>query len=106
MKTPLCDLLGVEYPIVQTGMGWVAGSKLAAATSNAGAFGILASATMDYAELVATIVATKQRTDKPFGVNLRTDAPDIDKRVDLLISERIKVASFAMAPRADIVKTL
>jgi NAD(P)H-dependent flavin oxidoreductase YrpB (nitropropane dioxygenase family) len=106
MRTPLCDLLGIEHPIVQTGMGWVAGSRLAAATSNAGGFGILASATMDYPELVAAIAATKLRTDKPFGVNLRTDATDIDKRIELLINEGIKVASFAMAPRADLCKRL
>ena len=106
MRTPLCDLLGVRYPIVQTGMGWVAGPRLAAATANAGALGILASATMDLEELRRAIAEMKQRTQAPFGVNLRTDSPDIDQRVDLLINERVKVASFAMAPRADLVKRL
>jgi NAD(P)H-dependent flavin oxidoreductase YrpB (nitropropane dioxygenase family) len=106
MRTPLCDLLGVRYPIVQTGMGWVAGPRLAAATSNAGGLGILASATMDLPELAAAIVEMKERTDAPFGVNLRTDSADIDDRVKLLIDQRVKVASFAMAPRADLVKRL
>ena len=106
MRTPLCDLLGVRHPIVQTGMGWVAGPRLAAATANAGAMGILASATMSLDELRAAVAEMKQRTQAPFGVNLRTDAPDILQRVDLLIEQQVKVASFAMAPRADLVKRL
>jgi NAD(P)H-dependent flavin oxidoreductase YrpB (nitropropane dioxygenase family) len=106
LHTPLCDLLGVRYPIVQTGMGWVAGARLAAATSNAGGLGILASATMDLAQLRDAIAEMKQRTRQPFGVNLRTDSADIDDRCKLLIDERVKVASFAMAPRADLVKRL
>ena len=106
MRTPLCDLLGVRYPIVQTGMGWVAGPRLAAATSNAGGLGILASATMDLAELKTAIAELKQRTQAPFGVNLRTDSADINDRVALLIDEGVKVASFAMAPRAEMVKRL
>jgi NAD(P)H-dependent flavin oxidoreductase YrpB (nitropropane dioxygenase family) len=106
LHTPLCDLLGVKVPIVQTGMGWVAGPRLAAATSNAGGLGILASATMDLAQLREAIVEMKQRTQQPFGVNLRTDSADIDDRCKLLIDEHVKVASFAMAPRADLVKWL
>ena len=51
LHTALCDLVGVRYPIVQTGMGWVAGPRLVAATANAGGLGILASATMTYDEL-------------------------------------------------------
>ena len=46
LKTPLTELVGIEHPVVQTGMGWVAGARLVAATSNAGGLGILASATM------------------------------------------------------------
>ncbi len=106
MRTPLCDLLGVRCPIVQTGMGWVAGPRLAAATSNAGGLGILASATMNLDELRAAVTEMKSRTQKSFGVNLRTDSPDIIERVELLITERVKVASFAMAPRADLVARL
>jgi NAD(P)H-dependent flavin oxidoreductase YrpB (nitropropane dioxygenase family) len=106
LHTPLCDLLGVKYPIVQTGMGWVAGARLAAATSNAGGLGILASATMDLAQLRDAIAEMKQRTRQPFGVNLRTDSVDIDDRCKLLMDEGVKVASFAMAPRADLVQRL
>lgn len=106
LRTPLLDLLGCRYPIVQTGMGWVAGPRLVSATSNAGAFGIIASATMTYEELVAAIAETKQRTSAPFGVNLRADADDIRQRLDLLVAEGIPVASFAQAPKKDLIEFL
>ena len=73
LRTSLCDLVGVQYPIVQTGMGWVAGPKLVSATANAGALGIIASATMDFEQLKQSIAEVKSRTSKPFGVNLRAD---------------------------------
>jgi hypothetical protein len=106
LHTPLLDLLGCRYPIVQTGMGWVAGPKLVSATSNAGAFGIIASATMTYEELVVAIADTKRRTSAPFGVNLRADADDIRQRLDLLIAQGIPVASFAQAPKKDLISYL
>jgi NAD(P)H-dependent flavin oxidoreductase YrpB (nitropropane dioxygenase family) len=106
LRTPLCDLVGVRYPVVQTGMGWVAGPRLVAATAQAGALGILASATMTLEELGAAIKEVKSRTDEPFGVNLRTDATDVDAKVQLIVEEKVKVASFAQAPRLDVVRKL
>jgi NAD(P)H-dependent flavin oxidoreductase YrpB (nitropropane dioxygenase family) len=106
LRTPACDLLGVRYPIVQTGMGWVAGARLTAATSAAGGLGILASATMTYEQLSSAIRSVRERTDRPFGVNLRTDHAEIDRFVDLLVREHILVASFAQAPNAAIVSKL
>jgi NAD(P)H-dependent flavin oxidoreductase YrpB (nitropropane dioxygenase family) len=106
IHTRLCDLVGVEHPIVQTGMGWVAGPRLASATSSAGALGILAAATMGLDQLRVAIKDVKERTERPFGVNLRTDQDDVIERVEVLIAEGVKVASFAMAPRADLVKRL
>jgi len=106
LTTPLLDLLGSKYPIVQTGMGWVAGPKLVSATSNAGAFGIIASATMTYDELVVAIAETKKRTTAPFGVNMRADADDIMDRLKLLVAEGIPVASFAQAPKKDLIEYL
>jgi NAD(P)H-dependent flavin oxidoreductase YrpB (nitropropane dioxygenase family) len=106
LHTPLCDLLGVRYPIVQTGMGWVAGPRLVSATANAGGLGILASATMDLDQLRRAIAEVKARTSEPFGVNLRADAPDAAQRCDLLISEGVRVASFALAPKADLIARL
>ncbi|MFC4004775.1 NAD(P)H-dependent flavin oxidoreductase [Prauserella oleivorans] len=106
LDTALTRLAGVRYPIVQTGMGWVAGPRLVSATAEAGGLGILASATMTYDELAAAIAEVKKRTDKPFGVNLRADAEDAGRRVDLLIAEDVRVASFALAPREEMIAKL
>ena len=106
LHTAACELFGVRYPIVQTGMGWVSGPELTAATANAGGLGILASATMGYAELAAAIDRTRELTSRPFGVNLRADAADAGRRVDLLISAEVKVASFALAPRPELIARL
>ncbi|HEY6557674.1 MAG TPA: nitronate monooxygenase [Polyangiaceae bacterium] len=104
LHTRLCTLLGIEYPIVQTGMGWVSGARLTAATSEAGGLGILGSATMNLAELENAIARVKQRTKKPFGVNLRSDQPDVKDRAALMIREGVKVASFAQAPNKDLIR--
>lgn len=101
ISTALTRLTGVTHPIVQTGMGWVAGAQLVTATAKAGALGLLASATMTTAELESQIVKVKSRTDEPFGVNLRADAGDANDRIDLLIRHGVKVASFALAPQRD-----
>ncbi len=106
LRTSVCELFGVDVPIVQTGMGWVAGARLVSATSNAGALGILASATMDFAELRTAVADVRSRTDRPFGVNMRADAHDIDERVALLIDEGVRVASFAQAPKEALISRL
>lgn len=106
LRTKLCELTGVRYPIVQTGMGWVAGPRLVAATAAAGALGILASATMTLDDLAAAITEVKARTDAPFGVNMRTDAADSAARVELLVESQVRVASFAQAPSPDMVQRL
>ncbi|HET9731153.1 MAG TPA: nitronate monooxygenase [Acidimicrobiales bacterium] len=106
LHTPACDLLGIRYPIVQTGMGWVAGARLTAATSAAGGLGIIASATMTYEQLAAAIEDVKERTDRPFGVNLRSDHAEINRLVDLIASRGVRVASFAQAPNAALISRL
>jgi len=106
LKTPLTDLIGIEHPVVQTGMGWVAGARLVSATSNAGGLGILASATMTIDELATAIRKVKATTDKPFGVNIRADGADAPDRVDLMIREGVKVASFALAPKQELIAKL
>lgn len=106
LRTPLCDLFGIEHPIVQTGMGWVAGPRLAQATSNAGGLGILAGATLTPEQFAPAVRDIKERTDKPFGVNLRADAPDLEDRCDVLVREGVRVASFASPPPERVVKML
>lgn len=106
LRTRLTDLVGVRHPIVQTGMGWVAGPSLVSGTANAGGLGILASATMTLHELEAAILEVKGRTDQPFGVNLRADAGDAGDRCQLLIDHGVKVASFALAPKPELIAKL
>ncbi len=106
LTTPLTELVGVKHPVVQTGMGWVAGPRLVSGTANAGGLGILASATMTHEELEKAIVEVKGRTDQPFGVNLRADAADAPARCDLLIEYGVKVASFALAPKPELIAKL
>ncbi|MFI1828632.1 NAD(P)H-dependent flavin oxidoreductase [Streptomyces sp. NPDC020412] len=106
METALTRLTGIRHPIVQTGMGWVAGPRLVSATANAGALGILASATMTADELRHAVREVAARTDAPFGVNLRADATDARERVRIIIDEGVRVASFALAPSRDLIAEL
>ncbi|WP_240434624.1 nitronate monooxygenase [Streptomyces sp. YIM 130001] len=106
MATALTELTGVRYPIVQTGMGWVAGPRLVSASANAGALGILASATMTVEQLRTAVREVKSRTDAPFGVNLRADAGDAGDRVDVIVEQGVRVASFALAPSQELIGRL
>lgn len=106
LRTPLTELVGIRYPIVQTGMGWVAGPRLVSATAEAGALGILASATMTVEQLRAAVREVKSRTQAPFGVNLRADAGDARERIRILVDEGVKVASFALAPSKELIAEL
>lgn len=106
LRTRFCDLVGIEAPIVQTGMGWVAGARLVSATAEAGGLGIIASATMTLRELDEAIVAVKERTERPFGVNMRADANDATERVSMLIDSGVRVASFAQAPAPELIDRL
>jgi NAD(P)H-dependent flavin oxidoreductase YrpB (nitropropane dioxygenase family) len=106
LSTRLTELVGIRYPVVQTGMGWVATPQLAAATSAAGGLGILAAATMSLDELRRAVKEVRERTDASFGVNMRADQADVTERVDLLVREGVRVASFAMAPKRDLIKRL
>ncbi|MFI9045887.1 NAD(P)H-dependent flavin oxidoreductase [Streptomyces sp. NPDC053427] len=106
MVTPLTKLVGVRHPIVQTGMGWVAGPRLVSAAAHAGALGILASATMTPGQLRAAVREVAARTDAPFGVNLRADAGDAAERVAVIVEEGVRVASFALAPSRELIARL
>jgi NAD(P)H-dependent flavin oxidoreductase YrpB (nitropropane dioxygenase family) len=106
VRTPLTELLGIRYPVVQAAMGYVSGPRLAAAVSDAGGLGLIASATMSLAELEKAIEETAGRTPHPFGVNLRADAPDAAERVRLIVARRVPVASFAQAPKPELIAAL
>jgi NAD(P)H-dependent flavin oxidoreductase YrpB (nitropropane dioxygenase family) len=106
LQTRFCALAGVALPIVQTGMGWVSGARLTAATSAAGGLGILAAVTMTADELRTAVREVKERTDNPFGVNFRADQPDLAERIAFVAGEDAKVVSFAGAPTKDAIARL
>jgi NAD(P)H-dependent flavin oxidoreductase YrpB (nitropropane dioxygenase family) len=106
IRTALTGLLGIRYPVVQAAMGYVSGPRLAAAVSDAGGLGLIASATMSLAELEKAIEETAGQTAGPFGVNLRADAPDAAERVRLIVTGRVPVASFAQAPKPELIAAL
>jgi NAD(P)H-dependent flavin oxidoreductase YrpB (nitropropane dioxygenase family) len=103
LRTRFCDLVGCRLPVVQTGMGWVSGANLTAATSAAGGFGILAAVTMSPDQLRTAVRGVKERTDAPFGVNFRADQPDLAERVAFVVAEGVRLVSFAGAPTKDAV---
>lgn len=106
LRTRFCDLVGCRIPVVQTGMGWVSGASLTAATSGAGGFGILAAVTMTDDQLAEAVATVKARTDAPFGVNFRADQPDLADRIDLCVREGVRLVSFAGAPTKDAIARL
>jgi NAD(P)H-dependent flavin oxidoreductase YrpB (nitropropane dioxygenase family) len=106
LHTRFCDLVGCRLPVVQTGMGWVSGASLTAATSAAGGFGILAAVTMTGDQLEGAVRSVRSRTAAPFGVNLRADQPDLDARIDLCVAEGVRLVSFAGAPTKDAIARL
>ena len=101
LRTRFCELVGCRYPIVQTGMGWVSGANLTAATSAAGGFGILAAVTMTPDQLRQAVAGVKDRTDAPFGVNFRADQPGLTDRLRFVTDEGVRMVSFAGAPTRD-----
>ncbi len=106
LHTPLCDLLGARYPILQTGMGWVATPELVAAASNAGAFGFLAAATLRPEDVDAEIARIQALTDRPFGVNFLMDAPGPDVIIDAIIARGVRAAGYNRAPDARLIERL
>lgn len=94
MKTDITEMLGIEHPIIQGAMSWVSFPPLVAAVSNAGGLGILGAAFMKPDELHRNIKKIKDKTDKPFGVNFMADNPLIDELLDVIVDEKVKVASY------------
>ena len=70
LRTSICERLGIEYPIIQAGMGFIARGELAAAASEAGGLGVIGSASLSPDELRDEIHKVRERTDRPFGVDI------------------------------------
>lgn len=91
IKTSLCDILGIEYPVLQGGMAWVATGELAGAVSNAGGLGIIGAGNAPAEIVREEIRKVKQITTKPFGVNVMLLSPFVDEVMDVIIEERVPV---------------
>ena len=93
MKTRICDLLGIEYPIIQGGMAWVATHALAAAVSEAGGLGIIGAGGAPASWVREQIREAKKATHKPFGVNLMLMNPEADQIAQIIAEEKVKVVT-------------
>jgi enoyl-[acyl-carrier protein] reductase II len=91
MQNKITDLFNIQYPIIQGGMIWASGWRLASAVSNAGGLGLIGAGSMYTEVLLEHIQKCKKATDKPFGVNIPMLYPDIDKLMSIIIDEEVKV---------------
>lgn len=89
----ICEMLGIEYPILQGGMAWIADAPLASAVSNAGGLGIVACGNADADYVRSEIRKTKEMTDKPFGVNVMLMNPHTDAIMDVICEEGVPVVT-------------
>ena len=90
-STRITELFGIQYPIIQGGMVWISGWRLAAAVSNAGGLGLLGAGSMHPEMLIEHIHKMKEATDKPWGVNVPLMYPEIDRLIQIIIDEGVKI---------------
>ncbi|NLT58693.1 MAG: enoyl-[acyl-carrier-protein] reductase FabK [Clostridiales bacterium] len=93
IRTPVCDLFGIEFPIFQGGMAWVADAGLASAVSNAGGLGIVAAMNMPGEALREVIQQTRQLTDRPFAVNIMLMSPHVEEVAQVVAQERVPLVT-------------
>ncbi len=93
MQSPLCELLGITYPVFQGGMAWIADGKLAAAVSNAGGLGIISAMNANAEYVREQIQLAKSLTDKPFGVNIMLMSPFADECAQVCAEEKPAVVT-------------
>ncbi|MBO5692872.1 MAG: nitronate monooxygenase [Tidjanibacter sp.] len=93
MKSRICQILGIEYPVFQGGMAWVADASLAAAVSNAGGLGLISAINAGTEAVRAEIRKCRELTDKPFGVNLMLQAPNVEEVAQMIVEEGVKIVT-------------
>ena len=91
IQTRITELFGIQYPVIQGGMVWISGWRLAAAVSNAGGLGLLGAGSMHPETLVEHIQKMKAATDKPWGVNIPLMYPEIERLIEIIINEGVKI---------------
>lgn len=93
VRTPICDLFGIEYPIFQGGMAWVSDASLASAVSNGGGLGIISAMNADGEYLRGEIRKCREQTEKPFGVNIMLMSPFADEVAKVVAEEKVPVVT-------------
>ena len=93
IRTPICDLLGIQYPILQGGMAWIADASLAAAVSNGGGLGVISAMNADANYLKEQIRKARELTDKPFGVNIMLMSPFAAEVAETVAEENVPVVT-------------
>ena len=93
IKSPICEMLNIKYPLFQGGMAWIADGELAAAVSNAGGLGIISAMNLDGDYLREQIRIAKEKTDKPFGVNVMLMSPHVDSVAKIVAEEKVPVVT-------------
>lgn len=91
--SPICEMIGIEYPIFQGGMAWIADGKLAAAVSNGGGLGIISAMNAGGDYLREQIRIARELTDKPFGVNIMLMSPEADEVAKVIVEEGVSVVT-------------
>ena len=91
IKSRICEILGIKYPVFQGGMAWVADASLAAAVSNAGGLGLISSINAGTEAVRNEIRKCKELTDKPFGVNIMLQAPNAGEIAKMVVEEGVKI---------------
>ena len=93
IKSAICDMLGIRYPVFQGGMAWIADGKLAAAVSEGGGLGIISAMNANASWLREQIQEAKSRTSKPFGVNIMLMSPFADDVAQVVVEEQVPVVT-------------
>lgn len=91
ISSPICSMIGIEYPIFQGGMAWISDGKLAAAVSNAGGLGIISAMNAEGDYLREQIAIARSLTDKPFGVNIMLQSPHVESVAKVVVEEKVPV---------------
>jgi len=106
LKTRVCEIFGIEYPILQGAMAWVSFAPLVAAVSNAGGLGIIGGTIFTPEQMRAEIRKVRELTDKPFGVNIISLHPMIKEVLQVLIEEKVLVATYGTGNPKKIIEIL
>ena len=96
MKTPITELLGIQYPIVLPGMSWISTPELVAAVSNAGGLGILATGPLSPDETRLAIRKVRELTNKPFGIGATLMMPGAKENAEVALQEQVPVINFSL----------